>query len=100
MDQLQRILKTVLKRKALSLLEAVMMDNHEAYFHLLMVNEPNGGEVDEFNNHVTAWQELEHVSPTQTEDHIDELAKAVLQNKKLNEEICKLVIYLTSKNFN
>ena len=96
-DNLQRILKNVLKRKALGLLESVMTNNHEAWFFLLMIQEPTSSELSEFYGLVDQWGELEGKT-IKYEEIIDEFTKSILQNKKLNEEVCKLVIYITSRN--
>lgn len=96
-DNLQRILKNVLKRKALSLLESVMTNNHEAWFFLLMVTEPTSSELADFYRLVDRWAELDG-RPIKYEEMVDDFVKGILQNKKLNEEICKLVIYITSRN--
>ena len=97
-DNLQRVLKTLLKRKSLSLLEAVTTKNVEAWFTLLMITDPTSLDHNDFSSCMQMWQELEEASPYDREDMIDEFVKHILQNRKLNEEICKLVIYLTTKS--
>ena len=87
-----------MKRKSLSLLEAVMTDNSEAFFHLLMIQEPGHSQIEDFNHILGSWEELQSTSPSGLDECIDEFVKLILQNKTLNEEICKLVIYLTSKS--
>ena len=99
LDSLQRIMKNLLKRKSMSMLEAVMSANPDAWFTLLMINEPNHSDYDEFNKLLLAWRDLEDVGTgLGQEDSIDIFVKEILQNKKLNEEICRLVIFLTTKN--
>lgn len=97
-EALQRILKGALRRKSLSLLEAIMDENSEAWFQLLMTDEPSQFETEQFMKVINMWRSLEELSPDQFEETADEFVKTILQNRILNEEICKLVIFLTTKN--
>ena len=95
-DRLQRVVKTVLKRKALSLVESVMAGNSEAWFGLLGVEEPSGTDSEEYGEVLRKWEEVRNGGWGE-EEVVDEFVKGILQNRILNEEICKLVIYVTSR---
>lgn len=90
-------MRNVLKKKGLSLLESVMAGSLDAWNHLLMTEEPSPAQVEEFNVVCQQWSQLESNS-NPCEDELDSFVKTILQTRKLNEEICKLVIFLTSKH--
>lgn len=83
----------------------VFSKDQEGFFSLLIIKSPTSLEIDDFHSLVDRLEELKSIKARglaqpyfEDEDKLDEFVKAILQNKKLNEEICKLVLYLTTTN--
>ena len=96
-ETLQRVLKDVMRRKSLSMLETIFTSAPENWFQLLMIENPTASEVSEFFSLKEMLEAINKDSRTYFED-MDCFVKTILQNKKLNEEICKLMVFITTKD--
>lgn len=79
------------------MLETVFAAAPENWFQLLMIEHPTASEMGEFFSLKEALECLNTEERTYQDD-LDTFVKTILQNKKLNEEICKLMVYITTKD--
>lgn len=94
--RLKGILNGLLRRKAVDMITALCNEDRRGWFHLLVVENPSLEQKAEWEDLVAYWGELCESGPTDSE--ITAFVRRILQNKKLVDQFCKLVIYLTSRN--
>lgn len=94
--RLKGILNGLLRRKAVDMVSAVCNEDRRGWMHLLLIENPSLDQKAQWENLVNDWRRLCLEGPTDSE--ITGFVKQILQNKKLVDQFCKLVIYLTSKN--
>lgn len=94
--RLKGILTGLLRRKAVDLISALCNEDHKGWMHLLLIESPSMDQKAQWEAMLYNWRNLCASGPTDNE--ITEFVKQVLQNKKLVDQFCKLVIYLTSRN--
>ena len=94
--RLKGLLVGLLKQKSFDMFCAIANEDKKGWFHVLLIENPSFEQKSEWEALITAWDLLCASGPTDLE--ITEFVKQILQNKTLVSEICKLIIYLTSKN--
>lgn len=78
------------------MLEALLARNMEKYFETLLITQPNSADVESFTN---LTKHLDDINENEADymDCIDNLSRALLTEKRLNDEICKLIVMLCDK---
>lgn len=105
--KLKTLLTENLKKKSIDLLTALANEDKQGWFRLLLIDTPGREDNEEWLRMVSEWRltssrvmdegYLESMDPWE-DDPVTKLTKLVLQNKTLIQEVCKLVIYVTSHN--
>lgn len=94
--RLKNILNDLLRKKAVDMISAISNQDGKGWFNLLVIESPSLEQKAEWDSIQRSWRELISSGPTEFE--ITDFVKRILQNKKLIDQFCKLVIYLTSKS--
>jgi hypothetical protein len=92
--RLKSLTTELLKKKSVDLLSALCNEDRKGWFHLLLIEHPSLEDKTIWENLLAGWRHLASSGPTDLE--ITEFVKEILQNKKLVNEVCKLIVYLTS----
>lgn len=91
LDNLQRLLRDLIKRKAMSLLEALLARDMDKYHATLLIDRASLNDIDHYTRLTLMLDDIDEGSHTYI-DTIDDIARSMLTQKTLNDEICKLIV--------
>ena len=119
-EEVKTIICELMTKKTASLLESVISANREMYFTLLTVDNPTDDDLEYYAKIVEAfnkmlrfeisneellkhnpdredWEEAEQCEKTRDQSLVN-FCKMFVVSQKMTQEVCRLIIYLTSKN--
>lgn len=119
-EEAKTIISDLLIKKTAALIEAVVGNNREMYFTLLTIDNPSDADLEYFDKlhtfhcklvrfdvansdlleHHEDREDLQEAYDAEEErrENLAEFCKMFLIGQKITQEICRLIIYLTSKN--
>lgn len=126
-EDFKTLIKELLLNKSLGLVESVIANNREMWFSLLTVDTPDKTDIEYLTQVGMAWSELirdedknhnlhaknnrkagkQNVCLEDSEKEIlevqdfkiEKFCKMMITNTKMTQEICRLIIYMTSRDY-
>ena len=96
MEMLQEEIKNALFSKISDILDALFNDNLEEWLGLLMIEQPNDSQLQYYERCRKQILQTDKLGDKITLDHIDDIAKMILQTTELKQELAKLINTLVS----
>lgn len=75
------------------MLEALLSRDMDKYFGTMVIDEPSPNDTELFQQLISMLDGINDASVPYM-DTVDSIARALLTQKKLNDEICKLIVML------